>query len=151
MFEPAPPWQKPDPNCVGSYTSPSGRTTTFPSRIYADVAYSGSAYDGVAFYDTNVVDGNDGWGTIGGTSVSSPAIAAIYGLARSGTRGEDAQGDDDGSWYPARKLYASKNALFDITSGSNGVCVVAYFCNAAPGYDGPTGNGTPNGIAAFRD
>jgi subtilase family serine protease len=150
MFEPAPPWQKPDPNCVGSYTSPSGRMTTFPSRIYADVAYSSSAYDGVAFYDTNVVDGNDGWGTVGGTSVASPAIAAIYGLARSAVRGEAGE-SDDGSWFPARKLYSSKGSLFDITSGSNGDCIMAYFCTAVPGYDGPTGNGTPNGIAAFRE
>jgi len=38
-----------------------------------------------------------------------------------------------------------------VTSGSNGKCAVAYYCNAQAGYDGPTGLGTPNGIAAFSN
>ena len=33
---------------------------------------------GVAIYDTY---GNGGWGTVGGTSVSSPLLAGVYGLA----------------------------------------------------------------------
>jgi len=37
--------------------------------------------------------------------------------------------------------------LYDVTSGSNGRCTVAYLCTAVAGYDGPTGLGTPNGIA----
>ena len=36
-----------------------------------------------------------------------------------------------------------------MTSGSNGSCSPAYLCTGGPGYDGPTGLGTPNGIAAF--
>ena len=38
-----------------------------------------------------------------------------------------------------------------MTSGSNGSCVrkrntsSAYLCTGVIGYDGPTGNGTPNG------
>lgn len=36
-----------------------------------------------------------------------------------------------------------------MTSGSNGSCDVAYLCTAGPGYDGPTGLGTPNGLGAF--
>src|SRR5262249_25110937 len=47
--------------------------------------------------------------------------------------------------------------LFDMTAGSDdnrgGECVQAidaeYLCNAEAGYDGPTGNGTPNGAFAF--
>ena len=40
--------------------------------------------------------------------------------------------------------------LFDVTEGSNGngACG-SYLCAAGPGYDGPTGLGTPNGINAF--
>jgi hypothetical protein len=40
--------------------------------------------------------------------------------------------------------------LNDITSGSNGSCSPASLCTAGPGYDGPTGLGTPNGLAAFK-
>ena len=58
--------------------------------------------------------------------------------------------------YPAQLPYASPSALFDVTTGSNGNCVKrkrgstsAYFCTAGPGYDGPTGLGTPNGTGGF--
>jgi hypothetical protein len=33
--------------------------------------------------------------------------------------------------------------------GANGSCNPAYLCTAGPGYDGPTGLGTPDGLAAF--
>ena len=42
-----------------------------------------------------------------------------------------------------------------MTSGSNGRCTRgknttgAYLCTGVKGYDGPTGNGTPNGTGAF--
>jgi hypothetical protein len=36
-----------------------------------------------------------------------------------------------------------------VTSGSNGSCSPSYLCTAGPGYDGPTGLGTPNGDQAF--
>jgi hypothetical protein len=39
--------------------------------------------------------------------------------------------------------------VFDVTSGSNGSCSSSYLCTAKTGYDGPTGNGTPNGTGAF--
>ena len=45
--------------------------------------------------------------------------------------------------------YAHTGALFDVTSGSNGTCGGSYLCTAKPGYDGPTGLGTPNGTGAF--
>ncbi|MGH2895888.1 MAG: peptidase S8, partial [Solirubrobacteraceae bacterium] len=41
------------------------------------------------------------------------------------------------------------SSLFDVTSGSNGTCGGSYLCTAGPGYDGPTGLGTPNGTGAF--
>ena len=38
-----------------------------------------------------------------------------------------------------------------MTSGSNGSCSPTYLCTAGPGYDGPTGLGTPNGVAAYTN
>jgi subtilase family serine protease len=145
--EPAPPWQTADPNCTGFFSDAAGRTKTFPSRIYGDVAYVSSAYTGVAVYDSQNDFSPNGWGVVGGTSVASPAIAAIYGLAGYGTSSREGNDDDNG--FPARKLYRSKRGLFDIASGSNGDCFPAYLCTAGPGYDGPTGNGSPNGLGAF--
>jgi subtilase family serine protease len=141
--EPMPSWQRPDPSCVGSFTDAQGRTRTFPSRVYGDVAY---AADNVAEYDSSGIYGPDGWHVLAGTSIGSPAIAAIYGLAG---YGPDGHHDSDDADFPARKLYASRRGLFDITAGSNGACSDAYLCSAGPGYDGPTGNGSPNGISAF--
>jgi hypothetical protein len=44
-------------------------------------------------------------------------------------------------------LYGDPSLLFDVTSGSNGSCGGSYLCTAGPGYDGPTGLGTPNATA----
>ena len=140
LYERAPSWQRRDANCTGSFTDADGETQTFPSRIYGDVAY---AADHIAMYDSGPLGG---WGVVAGTSVGSPAIAAIYGLAGYGPNGN--RNSDDGD-FPAQKLYASRRGLFDITSGSNGACSDTYLCSAGPGYDGPSGNGSPNGIAAF--
>ncbi|MEA2719263.1 MAG: hypothetical protein QOJ39_1127 [Candidatus Eremiobacteraeota bacterium] len=146
-IEPMPPWQTADPNCSGMYTSSSGRSTFYPTRIYGDVAYVSSTYTGVAVYDSQNDFSPNGWGVVGGTSVASPAIAAIYGLAGYGT--DQSRGEDDDNAFPARKLYRTKQALFDITRGSNGDCTPAFLCTARAGYDAPTGNGSPNGIGAF--
>ena len=45
--------------------------------------------------------------------------------------------------------YAHTSPLFDVVSGSNGSCGGSYLCTGVVGYDGPTGNGTPNGTSAF--
>ncbi len=46
-------------------------------------------------------------------------------------------------------IYARASKLFDVKKGSNGTCSKTYLCKAVVGYDGPTGLGTPNGLAAF--
>ncbi len=80
-----------------------------------------------------------GWAQYGGTSEASPIIGAVYTLSGN-TKG-----------YPAKYAYVKKKqkkGLFDVTSGSNGSCGVP-ICTARAGWDGPTGNGTPNGVKAF--
>jgi hypothetical protein len=54
----------------------------------------------------------------------------------------------------AAYLYTHHAALHDVTTGANVLpggfnCGGDYQCHAVPGYDGPTGNGTPNGLAGF--
>ncbi|MGH3496956.1 MAG: hypothetical protein ACRDP1_05790 [Nocardioidaceae bacterium] len=46
-------------------------------------------------------------------------------------------------------LYANAASFNDVVGGSNGFCRGNYICTAVPGYDGPTGLGTPRGLAAF--
>jgi len=122
-FEPKPLWQR-DPAC--------------PRRTVADVAAVADPATGVAVYDSTPNNGQSGWLVFGGTSVSAPLVAATYAMA-----GTPAAGSN-----PASFPYAPASALNDVTSGSNGTCG-SYLCTSGPGYDGPTGLGTPNGTGAF--
>ena len=105
-----------------------------PTRAVADVAAVADPTTGVAVYDTYK---SSGWLVAGGTSVASPIIASVYALA-----------GNESSLTEASRTYANTADLYDIVSGSTGNCGT-YLCNAVPGYDGPTGNGTPNGTKAF--
>ncbi len=106
------------------------------NRAEADVSAVADPNTGVAVYDTYQ---EQGWNVFGGTSVAAPVIASVYALA--GAPG----GSDSPNAYP----YAATGSLNDVTSGSNGSCSVHQLCNAGPGWDGPTGLGTPNGTGAF--
>ncbi len=109
--------------------------------MVADVAAVADPETGPAIYDA--YDGY-GWLVAGGTSASSPYIAGVIGLA-----------GNPAAFPNASHLYAHTRALNDVTTGNNvylpytADCGGDYQCNALPGYDGPTGNGTLNGLAAF--
>lgn len=121
MYEPKPAFQK-DGGC-------SKRTDN-------DVAAVADPSTGVAIYDTY---DQGGWVEVGGTSVSSPIIASVYALAGSPTAGT----------YPNSYPYAHRADLYDVTRGADGTCSPKYLCTARVGYDGPSGLGTPDGVAAF--
>ena len=98
----------------------------------------------MAVYDSYGSTGGANWYVFGGTSVAAPLIGGIYG-----------QATDNGPTVAAKLYAAPAGSLYDVTSGSNGRCVKgrtttgAYLCTGVAGYDGPTGNGTPNGAGAF--
>ncbi|MBS2967102.1 S53 family peptidase [Actinocrinis puniceicyclus] len=115
----------------------AGAATGCPRRAVADVSAVADPYTGVAVYDSTPSGGLSGWLVFGGTSVSAPIIASVYALA-----GNAASINNS---YP----YAHTAYLTDITVGSNGFCPVYQLCHARPGWDGPTGLGTPRGVGAF--
>jgi len=89
------------------------------------------------------------WFVFGGTSLSAPMIAAMYGLA-----GGVPDGQYGNAW-----LYSHMTAgnLHDVTTGDNILNTATvncnsqpYFCHGVSGYDGPTGRGTPLGLSAFQ-
>jgi hypothetical protein len=121
-FMPKPSWQH-DSGCSG--------------RSMADVSAVADPQTGVWVWDTYPNGG--GWGIFGGTSVSAPIISALYALAGNSS---------NSNVEMASTLYGDPSDLNDITSGVQGGCGT-YLCGAGPGYDGPTGLGTPNGIGAF--
>ncbi len=122
--------------CSSWESKPSWQTDTgCTKRTDNDIAADADPNTGVAVYDT--ANGNGGWTEVGGTSASSPMIAAMYALA--GNAGSN----------PAQDIYQHTGNLYDVTSGADGSCSPSYLCTATTGYDGPTGEGTPNGLAAF--
>lgn len=106
-------------------------------RTVADVSAVADPNTGVSVYDTYRLHPG-GWLVFGGTSVAAPIIGGVYALA--GNAGSITYGSFS---------YSHLLSLFDITSGSNGSCGGSYLCTAQAGFDGPTGNGTPNGSGAF--
>src|SRR5262249_41249770 len=108
-------------------------------RTVADVSAVADPNTGVAVYDTyGFGRRGGGWLVFGGTSVASPIIAAVYAVA-----------NNTGTINYGSYSYADLRRRHDVTSGSNGRCGGSYLCTAKPGYDGPTGNGTPKGTGAF--
>jgi hypothetical protein len=103
-------------------------------RITSDVSAVADPNTGFAVYDTYGSGGGQNWYQFGGTSLAAPIVASIFALG----------GNPNTS-----NIYGHAGSLFDVTSGSNGSCVPAYYCKAQVGYDGPTGLGTPNGTGAF--
>jgi subtilase family serine protease len=119
--------------CSAFITKPSWQHDTGCSlRMSNDVAAVADVIPGLAVYDTENAQGSGegtGWVQIGGTSAATPLVAAI--LAVTGNAGVTPQ------------FFYQGNSLNDVTSGNNGTCSTPYFCNAAVGYDGPSGMGTP--------
>ena len=109
-------------------------------RTVADVSAVADPSTGVAVYDSYGSSAGNNWFIFGGTSVAAPIVAAMYAVA-----------GNTGTVYNPSPAYKTPSAMWDVTSGSNGSCgvSVAYLCKAGAGYDGPTGMGTPRGIAAF--
>ena len=133
-------WDGAGSGCSANVAKPAFQAnvnTGCDKRAEADVSAVADPNTGVAVYSTY---GDSGWGVYGGTSAAAPIIAGVYALA----------GASGGSASPNTFPYAASGGLNDVTSGSNGTCTVQQQCNASPGWDGPTGLGTPDGTAAFR-
>jgi hypothetical protein len=116
----------------------NGISTDCTTRAVADIAADADPVSGLGTYDTL---GEGGWLQVGGTSLATPLVAAMYALAGTAVTGT----------YPVTYPYhdpGQSTDLFDITQGSNGACG-NMLCTAGPGWDGPTGLGTPDGVKAL--
>jgi subtilase family serine protease len=153
-------------------------------RLVADVAADADYLSGLDIHDTYDCTpcsqppptSNNSWFTIGGTSLASPLVAAMWADA----------GGAKGVKTPALTLYGhykTKTDLYDVTVGGTDFCdantdcenysganswnqggtgletcsqdangnvlTAVGQCEALPGFDGPGGVGVPNSIAAF--
>jgi hypothetical protein len=121
-------WSSAGSGCSKYITKPTWeKDTACTKRMESDVSAVADPATGVAVYD-------GGWQVVGGTSASAPIVAGIFTLFNLTAI--------DLSWP-----YDNAAKFNDVTTGSNGSCTSTYQCQAAAGYDGPTGIGTPNGSA----
>ena len=128
-------WSGAGSGCSAYISKPSWQHDKGCSRrTVSDTSAVADPNTGVSVYDTYQ---QSGWLVFGGTSVSSPMIAAVFGLA------------GNASSINTGYLYSHRTSFHDVKTGSNGSCGGSYLCTARKGYDGPTGLGTPKGVSGF--
>jgi len=124
--EAKPPWQK-DPDC-------KYRT----GNDVAAVAVNAAEYDTYS---------EGGWITVDGTSISSPLIAGMVGLAGNSTK------QDGGEMLWTLSKAEQRKYLYRVASGSDGGSCHDYLCECGTKqfgrFCGPAGWGTPHGVGAL--
>ncbi len=113
-------------------TSNSGR------RLTPDVAFDGDPNTGVEVYQTSPYTGLGSWQIVGGTSLGTPAWAAIIAIADQG-RALEGKGSLDGPTQTLPTLYALPASDFH--------AVASY----RPGHPAQMGLGSPNGPSLIAD
>jgi len=134
-------WNEGGSGCSSVESKPAyqqGIDTGCDRRATADLSADADPATGLGIYNSTAVGG---WAQYGGTSLSSPLVAAMYALAGTPTPGT----------YPVTYPYDDTDSadLNDVTTGSDGRCG-DQLCQAREGWDGPTGLGTPAGVGALR-
>ncbi|HVX53248.1 hypothetical protein [Nocardioides sp.] len=111
-----------------SQSMPAGAATACDGhRAVSDLAALADPNTGMMFYRAG------SWWSAGGTSLAAPIIASLYALA--------------GNHTSPMSIYQNDASGFvDVASGSTGSCSPSVLCNAGPGWDGPTGLGSPSGL-----
>jgi subtilase family serine protease len=151
-------WSGSGSGCSDVFLPPFWQSATQPCgahREIPDISYDADPAIGMAFYSTTIqalpCPTCSSWQDGAGTSASAPAIAALFMLGNKGPLPA----------APAIELYASDllapQLFWDVLLGTNAMptaqypsgCLPVQLCNAGPGFDGPTGIGTPNGVDEF--
>lgn len=165
----AQPWQ----THVGDWAKTGCGTKRLSSDVAADADYltGFDIYDSYTCASSCVPDA--AWYTYGGTSLAAPLVGAMFGLAGGahgvaypaltlyGHLGTSAlydvavggNGYCDGEGAAACGDNNSSSSPFtvdcDYNVGGTAISPGDAACDAGPGYDGPTGVGTPNNLTAF--
>ncbi len=132
-------WSGAGSGCSAYVTKPAWQHDTHCSmRTIADVSAVADPSTGLAVYDTFGLGASNGWIVVGGTSLSSPLVAGMIGLAGNAP-----------TMDTAARTYAPGASLHDVVGGTNGFCGGDYLCRGVTGYDAPSGNGSPIGVGAL--
>ena len=134
------------PSTIFSTPSYQQGVTGYSMRTTSDVAFNASVYTATLIYLGFLGAANDGFYFFGGTSEGAPSWAALTALA------DEQAGHPLGALNPLLyRIYGNSTAyradFHDITVGNNDFGGGGY--PAGPGYDLPTGLGSPNAKALF--
>jgi hypothetical protein len=120
-------WAGAGSGCSSMAKPPWQTDTGCTGRTVADVSAVADTASPVAVFSS----AGGGWIAMAGTSVATPIVASLYALTGHGSA-------------TGQFSYANRADFNDILSGSNGTCGGSYLCTTSFGYDGPTGNGSPD-------
>jgi kumamolisin len=109
-------------------------TTVGKYRGVPDLSFDSNPSTGVWIYDTNV----GGWNIVGGTSVSSPALAGILNLADHFYMSSNAE---------LTAIYNARGVTSDFTDITTGFCGPYEGYGAGTGWDVCTGVGSSKGLS----
>jgi hypothetical protein len=107
-------------------------------RVTPDVAFDADPDTGVEVYQTSPYTGIGSWQVVGGTSLGTPAWAAIIAIADQG-RVLEGKGSLDGATQTLPTLYTLPSTDFHSVAPNH------------PGRVGATGLGSPNGPSLIAD
>jgi kumamolisin len=127
-------WDRPSWQVAPTLPAGNKRATT-------DVSLNANPWTGYSFYFQGK------WGRIGGTSASTPEMAALWTLVLEGTG--QRVGSANFYLYKLGSLKDYHKYFFDVVKGGNGAGVGPGY-RAGPGWDMPSGWGTPNGAALIE-
>ncbi|WP_326837048.1 hypothetical protein VSH64_19435 [Amycolatopsis rhabdoformis] len=146
-------WHNLSGECATAFPPAAGQPASIAAncgghRAATDVSAIADPANGPAVYDTYApfTGKPQNWIVSGGTSASSPFVAAWY--VRSSGHGTGATG-------PSALYRAPTSAFHDVTADGRApsICTTNGWgprvCQAGPGWDGPTGLGSPHGLGRF--
>ena len=143
-------WSSSGGTCSKNYTAPAWQTNLSnwgslacgAKRSFGDVSADADPNSGAYIWmGTDTANGGSWWG-MGGTSLSSPIIASIFGLVGKVPTSVQSSAIPYGSFTAAN--------FHDITGGSNCAnSLTGAACTAAAGFDTPSGLGSPLGAGGF--
>jgi hypothetical protein len=108
-----------------------------------DVAFDGDPNSGVEVYQTSTYSGQGSWSVVGGTSLGTPAWAAIIAIVDQG-RALQGKGSLDGASQTLPMLYSLPSTAFNSVSVSSHADVIG-------GANLATGLGSPDGPTLIAD
>jgi len=133
-------WSDATAGCQNVFVAPAGEPAAAKAacdghRAVTDVSALADPQTGFDAYTAG-----DGWEVVGGTSLAAPIVTSLYALS----------GNHTEPYAFVTNAATDPGLIADVTTGAQSGCAAGdVVCQAGPGWDGPTGLGTPTSPALF--